>query len=411
VTPGHWDDLIVLCATSQYDGMPMGDWHLARELSRLAPVLFVDPPMSRLTPLRRPEAASAVARPRLTVLGPGLARLTPVVQPGPSRPGLVHLSTELTRRYLRRATGVLGGQVRAVISGWPLYPVKGACREQVSVYWAKDDFVGGAALLGENARLLDVRERRVAAAADLVVAASPLVAQTWQRRGLDPVLIPFGTDTAAYERVDEAPSPAGLHLSGPVAGFVGRLNSRTDLALLEAIAAGGQSLLLVGPKDSGFEPERFAALTAKPNVRWVGPKPFEALPSYLKVMDVGLVPYRDSAFNRGSFPLKTLEYLAAGRPVVATDLPATRWLLGELGAGSSGRDEEQICVADSPADYAAEARRLAVAPRTAEAVASRREFASKHSWANRASQVHASILSRSVGLAAYCLLFAIAARR
>ena len=388
---GEWDDLIVLCATTQYDGMPMGDWHLARELSKLAPVLFVDPPMSRLTPLRRPEAASAMAKPRLTVLGPGRARLTPVVQPGPSRPGLVHLSTELTKRYLRRATTALGGQVRAVISGWPLYPVHGACQEQVSVYWAKDDFVGGAVLLGESARLLDFRERRVAAAADLVVAANPLVAQTWQRRGLDPVLIPFGADTAAYERVDEAPPPVDLHLPAPVAGFVGRLNLRTDLALLEAVAAGGQSLLLVGPKDAGFEPGRISALTARPNVRWVGPKPFEVLPSYLKVIDVGLVPYRDSAFNRGSFPLKTLEYLAAGRPVVATDLPAIRWLLEELGdQGATGN----ICVAEGPVDFAAQARRLAAAPRTAQAMASRRKFAGRHSWENRARQVHASILSR-----------------
>jgi glycosyltransferase involved in cell wall biosynthesis len=391
--PREWDDLIVLCATSQYDAMPMGDWHLARELARLGPVLFVDPPMSRLTPLRRPEAASAVTRPRLTVLGPNLARLVPVVQPGPSRPGLVHLSTELTRRYLRRATISLGGRVSAVISGWSLYPVHGACRERVSVYWAKDDFVGGAALLGENARLLDVRERRVAAAADLVVAANPLVAQTWQRRGLDPVLIPFGADTAAYERVDEAPWPAGLDLPAPVAGFVGRLNSRTELALLEAIAAAGQSLLLVGPKDAGFEPERFAALTAQPNVRWVGPKPFEDLPSYLKVIDVGLVPYGDSAFNRGSFPLKTLEYLAAGRPVVATDLPATQWLLAEMA-------DRLICVAEGPADFAAQARRLGALPRTAEAMASRREFASRHSWANRAKQVHSSIISRCTGLTA-----------
>jgi len=56
-------------------------------------------------------------------------------------------------------------------------------------------------------------------------------------------------------------------------------------------------------------------------VRWVGPQPYGALPGYLRLMDVGVVPYRDSAFNRGSFPLKTLEYLAAGRGVVATD----RW--------------------------------------------------------------------------------------
>ena len=56
------------------------------------------------------------------------------------------------------------------------------------------------------------------------------------------------------------------------------------------------------------------------------PRQFQELPSYLRVIDVGLTPYSQSDFNRASFPLKTLEYLAAGRPVVASDLPANRWL-------------------------------------------------------------------------------------
>ncbi len=268
-----WQGLVVLCATTPYDGMPMGDWHLARELSRLAPVLFVDPPMSRLTPLRNAEAAGALARPRLTVAAPGIARLTPVVQPGPSRRGLVTLSSGLTRRYLRRATTRLGGSVKAVISGWPQYPAFGACQERISVYWAKDDFVGGAALFGESARLLEVRERRVAAAADLVVAASPTVAATWRGRGLNPVLIPFGTDASAFAEVDAAPLPPDVSLPRPVAGFVGRLNDRTDLALLEEAVAAGLSLLIVGPKDPSFEPERFKALASSPRVRWTGPGP------------------------------------------------------------------------------------------------------------------------------------------
>lgn len=46
----------------------------------------------------------------------------------------------------------------------------------------------------------------------------------------------------------------------------------------------------------------------------------------LPYVDVGLVPYGDPAFNRASSPLKTLENLAAGRAVVATDLPAVCWL-------------------------------------------------------------------------------------
>jgi teichuronic acid biosynthesis glycosyltransferase TuaH len=381
--PREWDDLVVLCAANGFDGVRMSDWHLAQQLSKLAPVLYVDPPISRLTPVRHPETAGALGSPRLRLQGPGLARLTPVVQPFPGRPGVAGMTSALARRYLRRATARLGGRVQAVISGWPQYPVFGSCTEQVRVYWAKDDFVGGAALLGLNAKMLDRHERRVAAGADLLIVANPVVAATWRSRGLDPLLLPFGTNAAAYLGTEHAPLPPDVSLPGPVAGFVGRINERTDLRLLEAIADRGRSLLLVGPKDPAFEPERFEALRRRRNVRWVGLKPFEALPSYLRMMDVGLVPYRDSRFNRGSFPLKTLEYLAAGLPVVATDLPAIRWLATDL-----------VCIA-GPASFADQVDRLLATPRTAAMRERRQAFAERHSWARRAADIHEAVTRRS----------------
>jgi glycosyltransferase involved in cell wall biosynthesis len=385
--PGPWDGLIVLCAANGYDTVKMSDRHVAEHLSRLAPVLYADPPRSLLVPLRRAAARRAGADipapaphgngPGLAILGPRLARVTPVVQPFPSRPGVNQLTSAAARRYLHRASSRLGGRVRALISGWPQFPVFGSCGELVRVYWAKDDFVGGAGLLGLNARVLAGAERRVAAAADLVVASSPVVAQAWRERGLPTVLIPFGTDVDAYAGVDEAVPPADARLPAPVAGFIGRLNDRTDLRLLEAVAARGRSLLLVGPKDPRFQPERVAALLARPNVRWVGQKPFGALPGYLRVIDVGLVPYGDSAFNRGSFPLKTLEYLAAGRAVAATDLPAIRWLATGL-----------ISVASDPGAFADQVDRLLAEPRTPALLQRRRAFAARHSWQRRAAELN-----------------------
>jgi glycosyltransferase involved in cell wall biosynthesis len=375
--------LIVLCAANNFDGVEMGDWHLAHHLAKLAPVLYVDPPLSPLTTLRRSPEPVTTGGGRLRLQAPRLARLTPVVQPFPSRRGATGLTSALTRAYLRRATSRLGGRPLAMVSGWPQYSVFGSCAEQVRVYWAKDDFVGGAALLGLNAKLLDARERRVAADADLVVAANPVVASTWRHRGLDPVLMPFGTDVDAYLGVERAPWPSDVGLPPPVTGFVGRVNERTDLALLETIADRGHSLLLVGPKDPAFEPRRFDTLRRRPNVRWVGPKPRAALPGYLRVIDVGVVPYRDSQFNRGSFPLKTLEYLAAGRAVVATDLPAIRWLATDL-----------VTIASGPAAFADQVRRLLAEPRTSALMARRQAFAARHSWAHRAADMYQAIAAR-----------------
>jgi teichuronic acid biosynthesis glycosyltransferase TuaH len=184
----------------------------------------------------------------------------------------------------------------------------------------------------------------------------------------------------AYAGTEHAPLPADADLPGPVAGLVGRINHRTDLRLLEAIADRGRSLLLVGPRDAGYEPRRFDALRRRRNVRWVGPKPSAALPGYLRVIDVGVVPYLDSPFNRGSFPLKTLEYLAAGRAVVATDLPAIRWLATDL-----------IRVAAGPESFADQVDRMLALPRTPALQGHRRAFAARHSWARRAADMNAAI--------------------
>jgi glycosyltransferase involved in cell wall biosynthesis len=297
---------------------------------------------------------------------------------------MTNLTSALTRHHIRAAVAQLGAQVWTVISAWPHYSVLGSCKEEVRVYWAQDDFAGGAALLGLSARVLSTREGRIAAAANFVVAANPLVADVWRDRGHDVALIPYGTDVDAYAEVDRAPPPPDVQLPPPVAGFVGQINDRMDIRLLEAIAERGRSLLLVGPRNPAFEPRRFDTLLRRRNVCWVGPKPFDELPSYLRSIDVGIVPYGDIPFNRGSFPLKTLEYLAAGRPVVATDLPAIRWLATDL-----------VAIASDLGCFADHVDRMLAETRSPTLMAHRRAFAAQHSWANCAARFYDALLSRS----------------
>jgi teichuronic acid biosynthesis glycosyltransferase TuaH len=372
----EWKNLVVLCAANRYDGIKLADQHVAQQLAQLTPVLYVDPPISFPKVLRTRQ--SPWSESRLRVLGPRLARLTPVVQPFPSRKGMNWLTSILALGLLRRATRRLGGDVQAVLSAWPQVPIFGGCSERVKVYWAQDDFVGGAKLLGLDPEVLRTRESQTAAAADFIIAANAGVAETWQDRGYQPILIPFGADVAAYEGIDRLAPAADVDLPAPIAGFIGHINERINIELLEAIALRGRSMLLIGPRKVAYEPEpaRWNALLKRSNVRWLGPKRYEELPAYLKAIDVGLVPYGDSAFNRGSFPLKTFEYLAAGRPVVATSLPATRWLETDL-----------VTMADEPTAFADAVDQWLFEPRTKAAMDARRAFAGRHSWAQRAKQI------------------------
>ncbi len=115
----------------------------------------------------------------------------------------------------------------------------------------------------------------------------------------------------------------------------------------------------------------------------------EAVPSYLAAIDVGITPYRDTAFNRASFPLKTLEYLGAGRPAVSTDLPAARWLREDLARSEQAGVADQIlALASDRAHFVDAVRRLAGRQLMADHC---RAFAARHTWPRRADAMAAAI--------------------
>ncbi|MGC1853253.1 MAG: glycosyltransferase [Solirubrobacterales bacterium] len=380
------DGLVVICAANNWDEVKLADRHMAEHLAeRHAPVLYVDPPISHLTRFNAPLVAPSLKRPRLRQIAPRITRYTPVVPPKPMEPAMLPLTNRIARRQLRGVMRSLGARASAVISTWLFVDAYGVCGEQVRAYWWRDDPVAAAPLWRRPAERLAAGDRRLTETSDLVVSVSESVATNLSEQGVEAAYLPNGCDAAFYEGVDDAPDPVDVDLPGPVAGFVGHINSRTDLALLEAVSDAGASLLLVGPRAPEFEPARFEALAARPDVTYVGPKRFEELLPYLKAIDVGVVPYANNQFNRNSFPLKTLEYLAAGRPVVSTPLPAVRSLQTDL-----------VALAETPRDFAAAVMREAALPRESALVTERRAFATKHSWAARADQL-AGLLGLSAG--------------
>jgi glycosyltransferase involved in cell wall biosynthesis len=370
-----WDDLVVICAANNWDDVKRGDRHMAERLVEHAPILYVDPPQSHLTRFGG-RTAFPTPRPRLRPAAPGIARYTPVVAPKPMHPRMVGTTARIVRRELAGAVRRLGGSVHAVITTWLFVDAYGVCDERRRVYWWRDDPVAAAHLWGFDAERLARGEERLARSSDVLVAVSADAARRWAERGVPTAFLPNGCDAEAFAAVDEAEDPTDVDLPGPVAGFVGQINDRTDLALLEAVADTGMSLLIVGPRDPSYEPERFGSLVARPNVAYVGPRPFDALAPYLKLIDVGLVPYAMSEFNRGSFPLKALEYLAAGRPVVATPLPALRWL-----------DTDLVELHETPYAFATATRQAAVHARDPVRVERRRALAARHSWSERAERM------------------------
>jgi glycosyltransferase involved in cell wall biosynthesis len=126
---------------------------------------------------------------------------------------------------------------------------------------------------------------------------------------------PSGVEVERFG-ADVAPHPLPAQLRGPVFGYVGVIDERIDLALVTALADAFPNghVVLVGPV-AKIDP---AALPHRANVHFTGAVAYDALPSWLAGFDVALMPFARNRATEFISPTKTLEYFAAGIPVVST---------------------------------------------------------------------------------------------
>jgi teichuronic acid biosynthesis glycosyltransferase TuaH len=389
---------LVWMASVSWDGIRGTDRHMVTAMTCHARILWVDPPVSPVTEALRRSPTHYSLRPEISSVSQQVTRLTPKAMPGLSRPGMRMTTAALVRLQIRWALRRLGIQPFAVVTTYPGDLLGYWGGNVVNVFYGTDDYVAGAALMGLSAHYQLRQEIEVVGRADVVAAVSPQLAERWAGFGARPVVIPNGCWPIKVG--ERAALPELKDLPQPVVGLIGQLSDRIDLSVLNAIADAGFSLLIVGPLDPRWEQQRFKELVNRSHVYYTGPVPAEAVPSYLAAIDIGITPYQDTPFNRASFPLKTLEYLGAGVPVVSTDIPAAHWLRADLTHGEQARWADRIMVlASSSADFVNAIRRIAASdspaaagagfPRVAIKDPARASqciaFAARHTWERRAN--------------------------
>ena len=162
------------------------------------------------------------------------------------------------------------------------------------------------------------RERALLARADAVFTGGRSLQRTVEGRTRLARCYPSGVDVAHFARAAaSAPHPdLAPYRGGPVFGYVGVIDERLDLGLVDALAAAypAATVALVGPVVK-IDP---ALLPRRANIAYLGKRGYDELPALLAGFDVALMPFALNPHTENISPTKTLEYLAAGRPVVST---------------------------------------------------------------------------------------------
>ena len=282
--------------------------HLVSRLARSraaagARTWFVEEPLTGDVPSPRieTEERDGITRAWLVVPAPGPTQYLSFTAEGTAAYG--ELLLDLLRRERRPARPDV----------WLYTPLALDLAEALSpgrlVYDVMDD-LASFRHAPEGLRLL---QRRTLTEADVVFTGGrSLHRSISQHRKEHCHLFPSGVETSHYAKSRALREPRTLR----VAGYVGVVDERLDLELLAGLAEAlpDWTLRVVGPVVK-IDP---ASLPQAPNIEYPGMTAYEQLPAVMAGFDVALMPFALNEATRSISPTKTLEYLAAGLPVVST---------------------------------------------------------------------------------------------
>lgn len=333
--------------------------HFARRLARQgARILYVENP----TALRsRLKAGGRGAEP--VEVEPGITVMSlPLQIPGARTSSLVaklngRRFAAAVRRQMRRM-----GMARPLV--WCRIPLSVEALEHLDaasvVYDVTDDYEYYARSDGER-RLTRLREARLAARADQVFTTTQQLREKLAGLTSAPVTqVANGVDSVFFEP-PTGPDPLA-EVPHPRIGFVGLVASWMDFDLLERLGATWPGrVVVVGP----VAPEVEARFAAIPGLVRVGSVPHLEVPNHLYAFDVCILPHETSELRHRSDPLKIVEYLATGRPVVSVALRPVEAMRPLVDVASTADEFVSLVaerIADPRADLA-EARRALAATR------------------------------------------------
>jgi len=216
-------------------------------------------------------------------------------------------------------------------------------------------------------------ESKFTSKADICFANSPYLRDILAQWNTNSHYIGQGCDTDVFAQCTTTADSLEKD-DRPLVGYLGfHTSSRLDIQLLEDLCTARTDLrfAFVGPTDQDFDQSKLHHLD---NVDFYGPQPPEELATWVHGFDVCLNPQVVNGLTIGNYPRKIDEYLAAGKPVIATTTPTMEIFKDHVYLGATWKDYSNLID-------------TALAENTPEKRQKSMEFASAHTWKNSVDQM------------------------
>ncbi len=252
--------------------------------------------------------------------------LAPILIPLQSKAWVRRFNRWLLGATIRFWSMMLGLKPRLLWTYSPLTPALYDLEGwDLVIYHAVDDIKSQP---GMPRDAIESSEAILSRRADVIFTTAPHLYDVHKAQNPETHYFPNVADFAHFNTALDADTTIPDDIAGlatPRIGFIGAVSGyKMNFALLRAVADArpSWSILLIGEVGEGDPWTDISTLSGAPNIHLLGGRPYASLPRYLKGMDVAILPSNINDYTRSMFPMKFFEYLAAGRPVVATSLPA-----------------------------------------------------------------------------------------
>jgi UDP-galactopyranose mutase len=307
---------LVVFSHLRWDFVYQRPQHLLSRLAQKQPVFVLEEPVH--DPTAVPHWARWFLHPHLTVLRPH----TPRPEWGFADAQLPYLKVLVERLVLEESLQ------RCLL--WLYTPMALPLLEwfepEVVIYDCMDEL---SAFDFAPPQLIE-RERQLLKWVDVVFTGGPSLYRAKQGRHPNVHLFSSSVDAEHFRQaLAGLPEPEDqVHLPRPRLGYFGVIDERIDQPLLAHLAASHPEwhIIMIGPVVK-IDP---ATLPQAPNLHYLGLRAYGVLPAYLAGWDVCLLPFARNAATRFISPTKTLEYMAAERPIVSTPITDVQEPYGDI---------------------------------------------------------------------------------
>lgn len=320
-------DLVVF--SNDWDGDPLSKTHIMRILARENRILWVNSignraPKANAHDVKRIWKKLSTFTQGIREVEPNLFVLAPLAIPFYGSSAVRAANRVLLRAQVKRAMRQLGFHRPLSWSFLPASaPVSGTLGEELVVYHCVDEF---SAFSDTNGRHIAELEHKLLKKANLVITSAERLYENKIKVNPNTSLVRHGVDFDHFVKACDPATPIPeeiARLPRPIIGFFGLLADWVDQEALAACARAFPegSVVVLGKTMPDVDPSLLKSL---PNVHLLGRKRYEDLPGYCKAFDVALNPFKVNELTLNANPLKVREYLAAGLPVISSDIPEVR---------------------------------------------------------------------------------------